>query len=325
MNRTLTPEQPFEVLGSLLSTNPPPPPTDDLSISTPQTVDQLLAAAPTIRQERATLTLLTGLNAGQVFLVDGAHQTLGRGASANIRLEEAGLSRDHARIERTGSKYRVFDSGSRNGTWVNGVRVEESELFPGDRLHLGASVVFRFAIVDETEERLARQLYEASTRDALTGLYNRRYFNERLISEVAFAHRHKSLVGVVLFDIDHFKLVNDGHGHHAGDLVLREVSECVARLIRTEDVLARFGGEEFVLLTRSLTSAHLLILAERIRAGIAALTVACLGRGGIVTVSGGVASLDEAGSHATGDMVLLLADERLYKAKSQGRNCVCFD
>jgi diguanylate cyclase (GGDEF)-like protein len=324
MNRNLTPEQPFEIVRGALSTFPPPA-SDDVSVTTPSTLEQIIAAAPALRHERATLTLLTGLNAGQVFSIDGAAATLGRSVTSQIRLEDAGLSRDHARIVREGSIYRVIDTGSRNGTWVNGVRVAQCELFPGDRLHLGAAVVFRFAIVDETEERLARQLYEASTRDALSGLYNRRYFNERLISEVAFAHRHKSNVGLVLFDIDHFKMINDAHGHQAGDVVLRQVSDCVGKLIRTEDVLARYGGEEFVLLTRSLPQSHLLILGERIRAGIQALPVAHLGESASVTVSAGLASIEECGSHATGDMLLLLADERLYKAKSQGRNCVAFE
>jgi len=297
----------------------------DTNVASPHALEQIAVAPMTVRQ-RATLVLLTGLNAGQVFALDKDVVTIGRGRKADIRLEDTGISREHARIVRTdGGTFKVTDNGSRNGTYVNAKRTDGAELYPGDRIHLGPTLVLRFSIVDETEERLARQLYEASTRDALTRIYNRRYFNERLVAEVAFAQRHEAKVGLILFDIDHFKTINDRFGHAAGDDVLRAVAACISRLTRAEDVVARYGGEEFVVLTRSIPPAHLLILGERMRAGVEGLEVPVGGGTVHVTISAGIASLAECGPHATGDVLLLLADERLYRAKSQGRNCVAFE
>jgi two-component system, cell cycle response regulator len=298
----------------------------DTGVSAPQTLDEIFAAAPPPLKQTATFVLLTGLNAGQVFTIERDNLIIGRGKKSHLRIDDNGISREHARVEcNEDGEFRISDMGSRNGTYVNGKRVTNATLRPGDRVHIGPSVVMRFAVVDEAEEKLARQLYEASTRDALTRVYNRRYFNERLMAEVAFSHRHKSRLGVIIFDIDHFKKVNDQWGHMAGDDVLREVSAAVNRLIRTEDVLARYGGEEFVVLTRSITPAHMLVFAERIRSAVEAMIVAVIGGTVKVTISLGVASLAECGAHATGDVLMLMADERLYRAKAQGRNCVAFE
>jgi predicted component of type VI protein secretion system len=166
--------------------------------------------------------VLTGLNAGQVYTLDTDETTIGRGREVKLRVEDVGISRAHSRIVRTmDGTFFVEDLGSTNGTFVGGKRVERAELHSGDRVQVGPNVVLRFAVLDEAEEQLAHQLYEASTKDALTKVYNRKYFVERLASEVAYAQRHKSPLALVLFDLDHFKKVNDTHGHLAGDVVLR--------------------------------------------------------------------------------------------------------
>jgi diguanylate cyclase (GGDEF)-like protein len=159
-------------------------------------------------------------------------------------------------------------------------------------------------------------------RDALTRVYNRRYFDQQLNVEISYATRHASPVAVLMLDIDYFKKVNDEHGHNAGDAVLIAVAAELAKCVRTEDVVARLGGEEFALIVRSDAKAASL-LAERIRARIEALTVHVGGRALRVTVSIGVASLDciEAGE---GSAALVgCADRRLYRAKQLGRNGVC--
>jgi diguanylate cyclase (GGDEF)-like protein len=227
--------------------------------------------------------------------------------------------------------------GSTNGTFLGGERILRAELQSGDRFQVGPNVVLRFAMVDEAEEALARQLYESSTRDALTGAYNRKYFFERLHAEVAFALRHGTRLGVILFDLDHFKAVNDTHGHIAGDQLLRRVATRVMELIRTEDVLARYGGEEFVLLARGIERPGLVLFAERVRRAVEELQVPwedVILRG---TISVGLADVDEckpegtratdAGSEGTdvgpAEAMLVMADERLYRAKAAGRNRVC--
>ncbi len=283
-----------------------------------------LEAHPAVAQrDRALLTVLTGLNAGQVFTLDADETTIGRGREVQVRVEDVGISRAHSRVVRTmEGKFLVEDLGSTNGTFVAGRKIERAELHTGDRIQIGPNVVLRFAILDEAEEQLAHQLYEASTKDALTKVYNRKYFIERLAAEVAYAHRHKSPLSVILFDLDHFKKVNDTHGHLAGDVVLRVVAAQVQRTIRTEDVLARYGGEEFVILVRGIPHPNVAHFGERVRKAVERLTIPWEQITVRATISIGVSSHSDLPDTATGDVLLHLADERLYSAKSGGRNRV---
>jgi diguanylate cyclase (GGDEF)-like protein len=283
--------------------------------------------------ERALVLLLTGTNAGQVFALEDRETLLGRGREAQLRVEDVAISRVHARIvKREDGRFFVEDMGSTNGTFVNGTgpiaRSARAELHRGDRIQVGPNVVLRFSIIDQLEEALARQLFEASTRDPLTGVYNRRYFAERLSSEVAFAERHKSHLGVISFDIDHFKNVNDTHGHPMGDLVLQAMTTEVARLIRVEDVLARVGGEEFMVVVRGIEHQNVVRFAGRLRRAVERMSVPFSADSISVTISAGVASLGEVLSveseaGTVEERLLRLADARLYEAKEGGRNRVC--
>jgi len=272
---------------------------------------------------RAIVRLVTGINAGQIFALDASEVIVGRGREAGVRIEDAGVSRAHTKLVKLDSgKLRVEDLGSTNGTYVAGERVERAEISAGEIVQVGPNVVLSFAIVDEAEERLSRQLFESSTRDALTGAYNRKYLMQRLASEVAYANRHRTRLGVVLFDLDHFKKVNDGKGHLAGDEVLRVVSAQVTKMIRAEDVFGRYGGEEFVIIVRGIEDENVTLFAERVRRAIEKLAIP-FGEDTIhQTISGGVANLDECGDVGTSKGLLLLADERLYRAKQLGRNRV---
>jgi diguanylate cyclase (GGDEF)-like protein len=144
-----------------------------------------------------------------------------------------------------------------------------------------------------------------------------------MAAEVSFAHRHKGMLGLLMFDIDHFKRVNDTHGHLAGDAILQAVSKKIAALIRTEDVLARYGGEEIAIIARGVPMDGLVILAGRVRQSIHDLKTLYENLPLRVTVSAGVATLSECDALATGDLLVALADERLYRAKHAGRNRVC--
>jgi two-component system, cell cycle response regulator len=286
-----------------------------VAVSAPTT-----ASAP----NRALLTILVGLNAGQVFPLDTNELVLGRGRDANVSIDDVGISRKHARVVRTDERRHILeDLGSANGVFVNGRRVQRADLANGDRVQLGPTVVLRFSVIAADEEALARKLYEGSTRDAMTGLYNRKYAGERLAAEVAYAHRHKTLLSLVLFDLDHFKLINDSFGHPAGDVVLRVVAAQVRKAVRTEDVVARYGGEEFVVLVRGIEHVRVGVLADRIRGCVQRLAIPWESQTLKVTVSVGVASLSECGLTANMEPLVALADERLYRAKAGGRNCVC--
>jgi two-component system, cell cycle response regulator len=281
--------------------------------------DPLAPDAAAGGEHRATLVVVAGPAPGQVYTLR-EQTTLGRDPMADIQLEDSAVSRTHARIVIEDGNYFVEDLGSANGTIVRGTRIRRCQIESGDRIQLGPRVVLRFALLDEAEEIMHRQLFESSTRDALTGAYNKKYITERLIAEVAHALRHRSSLEVVVVDLDKFKHINDQYGHLVGDAVLRSVADRVHALIRSEDVFGRFGGEEFVLISRSSDAAR---LAERIRAAVESLAIPT-DRGLLhATLSAGVARLDELGAQATARSLLDKADLRLLEAKRTGRNRVC--
>jgi len=162
--------------------------------------------------------------------------------------------------------------------------------------------------------------------DSLTGVYNRRYIDRRLLEEIARARRQNYAISFMYIDIDHFKRVNDTVGHQGGDEVLREVAGRIKAELRVSDALARFGGEEFVVLLIDADLDSAVFVAERIRASIAASMIG-IAQGVQLSITGsiGVACLDEAGNGPAEAAALELvahADEALYLAKSGGRNRV---
>jgi diguanylate cyclase (GGDEF)-like protein len=285
------------------------------------TETEIVVAPPSSLPNRPVLTLLSGVNAGQIFSIERSVTVMGRARDAWVRLDDVGISRHHACIRRTGAgTFVIEDTGSTNGVYVNGARIATAKLTPGDHVQVGSDVLLRFGLVDAAEEALSRQLFEASTRDALTGAFNRKYFMGRLTSEVAYAARHDTRLALLLFDLDHFKKVNDVHGHIVGDTVLRHVGVLVSRLLRAEDVFARYGGEEFTVLVRGISSENVLRLANRIRKTVADGRLPGDLAGLRVTVSIGMALLDSPDRSALD--LIQVADTRMYAAKERGRNCV---
>jgi diguanylate cyclase (GGDEF)-like protein len=165
------------------------------------------------------------------------------------------------------------------------------------------------------------RLHDKAVRDALTGLYNRGYLEESLDREESRARRSNQSLGVMMIDIDHFKRCNDTFGHAAGDAVLRAVAQHMLSLARGEDILCRYGGEEFALVMAHASPATMLERAEKICLGVQNLEIECDGRRvGPVTLSVGIAIFPDHG--ASGQAVLQAADAALYRAKAAGRNCV---
>jgi diguanylate cyclase (GGDEF)-like protein len=169
---------------------------------------------------------------------------------------------------------------------------------------------------------LAEQRMESmALTDPLTGLLNRRSMEQRLREAALAFQRTGRPFGVVMADVDHFKRINDVHGHLTGDEVLREVAALVSRMIRTEDVFARYGGEEFVVVARGIEHDNAGLFAERIRGAVERLEVSVGENLVQVTISVGFAALDELGdSQRTAEGLIRLADARLYGAKAAGRN-----
>jgi len=280
---------------------------------------------PVAGNARATLTVLSGLQAGRLIAVDGDPVTIGRAPDADLVVDETGVSRHHARIGRTpAGGFYVKDLGSMNGTFVGATRVGVALLHRNDLLQLGPHLRVRFAVVDSVEESLYRQLYESSVHDPLTHVFNRRYLADRLLAEVARARRANGDVAVLIIDVDALKKVNDRFGHLAGDRALCSIAAGILRALRFEDVLARYGGDEFVVLAVGTGLTDATRLAERVRCAVEALHMNARGGEVRITTSIGVATLAElpANEKQVGPL-LALADERLYRAKASGGNQVC--
>ena len=176
-------------------------------------------------------------------------------------------------------------------------------------------------LLDETMDQTL-DLVESNQRDALTGLYNRKYFDEQITQELATARRYNWPLTLAIIDIDHFKAVNDTYGHPGGDLVLQGLAVRLQAMLRTSDSLCRFGGEEFALILHQVDQPTAGLLVERLRGAIEALRIEMSdGRHVAITISIGTASLNPEWS--AGELIAF-ADQALYASKHGGRNRVTF-
>ena len=165
------------------------------------------------------------------------------------------------------------------------------------------------------------ELTELSLRDPLTGLYNRRVLKERMLEELSRAHRFGAPLSLMMVDIDHFKRINDTHGHAVGDLVIAHVAKLLAKDRRVSDIVSRYGGEELVLLLPHTPLEGALILADRLRETVQGSPFRTPIGKDHVTVSIGVAAYEHAMREPS--ELLELADRALYRSKREGRNRVC--
>lgn len=279
-------------------------------------------------KNRYLLTILTGPGKGSVFRLNKEIMTLGRSDDADISLPDLGLSRIHARFLRLGSgrdtRFLVEDCESKNGTYVAGSRIDAPTLVAdGVRLGFGRRSLARFTVQDALEEQALISVHDSALKDGLTRAYNRRVFDDRLRGEFSFAVRHDRSLVLLLIDVDHFKSVNDTFGHQAGDCVLQQVAALVASTLRVEDCCARYGGEEFAVLIRDTSPADAMVVAERVRALVAAQQVEWAGQKISVTVSVGMACSIAMSPAEDASALLRRADEALYQAKQTGRNRIC--
>jgi two-component system cell cycle response regulator len=266
------------------------------------------------------VTVLTGPSPGAVYELNAPTTVIGRSREAEIQVTDAGLSRRHAQVLRRPDGFYIEDLGSTNGTFYNGERLNEPhKLEDGSRIQIGENTVLRFALQDKLEQEAARQMYEMTVRDPLTRLHNRRYLDERVKSEFAYAVRHESALTVLIIDVDHFKNVNDTMGHPAGDAVLRALGAGLQRMVRAEDILARFGGEEFVVVARSIDENGSTIFAERIRRNVESMIIPWDEIRLKITVSIGLAHMGTR-KYSSPEGLLAAADGALYRAKRDGRN-----
>ena len=273
-------------------------------------------------RDQAYLIVLAGSAMGEMFKLTNNPTVIGRGTSAHIRMIDEGVSREHCDIQIDGENMVLHDLGSTNGTFCQGARVDKHVLEDGDKILVGSSTVLKFTYHDSLDELFQRQMYESALRDDLTKTFNKKYFTDRLESEFAFAMRTKAPLSLLVFDLDHFKEVNDTHGHPAGDEVLAEVAHVVSTLIRAEDVFARVGGEEFGVICRATDSASAQAVAERMRLTVAGHKFTAENVTIPVAISAGTASTPDS-RIADAQALIAAADQALYEAKRTGRNRVC--
>ena len=280
-----------------------------------------LTSSQSARRQPA-LVMLLGPQVGRVYRLKPGRHSIGRSYSRDITVDEDGVSRTHAilNVDDEGG-VSVSDAGSTNGTTLNRELLTRfpRQLKDGDRVSLGGSVTFKFVWLDALEEKITVELYDSAVRDPLTGAWNRRYLDVQLHAELSAARRRGLELSMLALDLDHFKQVNDQHGHAVGDQALRAVSEALISACGEAATVARVGGEEFAVLLPGHDLAQATELAERIRAAVAAVQIPTEREAARVTVSLGVASL---APEMSAQGLYTLADARLYQAKAEGRDRV---
>jgi diguanylate cyclase (GGDEF)-like protein len=294
-------------------------------VEEPSTAERAATPIPQLLhsgQHTPHLVLVFGRNIGQVFRLDRDTMRIGRDRSCEIQFSDNGISRQHLAITRDPAGFTLRDLGSRNGTYLNEQPIHGPQpLRNNDLIHIGSNTVLKFIDSDNPEVDYALSMYEAAMNDVLTGVHNRRYLEQQLAKELAFARRHDMPLALLLMDLDHFKQVNDSHGHPVGDQVLREFAQLVSGSVRTEDTVGRYGGEEFVALCRKTGGTGATAKARRIRE-LTARHVFCAETLRLrLTVSIGIVVSDRL-EQPTVEAVLAYADHALYQAKQGGRDRV---
>jgi len=271
------------------------------------------------KNARAFLMILAGHSSGHMQSVAGG-VTLGRSERADLRVTDDGASRIHARVFTEDGVTYLQDLRSSNGTLLNGEKIQgKVQLEDGDKIQIGATCMIKFTLQDDLEAKFQKTMYEAARRDGLTKAFNKASLLTHLDLEYAFSDRHGTPLSLIMFDLDHFKSVNDTYGHLAGDHVLRVVAEIVHAAVRTEDFFARYGGEEFTVVCRGVTAKQASVLGERLRASIEHRTFTFDRVMIPVSISLGIAACPDPSIRSVSELVSA-ADAALYEAKRSGRN-----
>jgi len=299
-------------------------PFKDQTTSASQTVltDVGAARSPKPESKNGCLIIIYGQEIGRRIRVSTEPLSIGRSPKCDIQVDQESVSREHCRIRFERGEFLVRDLGSTNGTYVNDDLVQdEGRLRHGDQLKVGRTIL-KFIVGDDVEVEYHEEIYRLMTTDGLTQLHNKRYFDEMLDREIARAKRYKRVFSLLVFDIDHFKRVNDQFGHLAGDAILRQLGAVLLGRLRVNDVLARIGGEEFALITPEVGLDGAKDLAGKINRLIGDTRFEFEGTPVEVTVSVGVAEWQT--HHQDASDLLRAADDKMYEAKQSGRNRVCF-
>ena len=306
---------------------------DDQESATTQVREDTAATIVPNPPRRPVLTSLRGELLATPIPLERDMVTIGRALDADIRLNDSKASRLHAKIcteSVEGSDVRRFllkDLGSTNGTLVNGQSVKEKLLNDGDKILIGDHL-FRFEMLDEIDQEFQQQIHRLLGHDELTGLLTSKSFFTELRREAARAEEERQPFCVLMMDLDHFKHVNDTYGHLVGSRTLESLGAIIKDALRSGDVAARFGGEEFAAFLLDADYAQAMVAAERVRRAVethlfSAAKVTSQDQGEVfsITISIGIAAFPD---DATDPIQLVeMADSALYRAKRNGRNTIC--
>lgn len=282
-------------------------------------------AAGDARAWEACLVVLYGESIGRRIPLGRVPLTVGRAPQNELQLEEESVSRRHCEVQpvfESGpapTAWRIVDHDSTNGTFVNDAPAGPTTLRHGDQVQVGRTIL-KFIVSGHIESAYHEEIYRLVTTDGLTGLSNRRAFEDALGREFSRSTRYARPMSLLMIDVDHFKRVNDLHGHLAGDAALRQVGALLRVSIRRDDLAGRFGGEEFAVLLPEIDYADAMRVAEKLRALVRDKRIVFEGAAIPLTVSLGVATRGPADAQPTD--LLRRADEALLVAKSAGRDRV---
>jgi two-component system cell cycle response regulator len=246
---------------------------------------------------------------------------VGRDSEAAFVVSRSSVSRQHARLYLDEhSSWWVEDLNSTNGTFVNETRIRAQQLTDADQVRFG-DAIYKFLSGSNIESAYHEAIHNMAIQDGMTGIHNKRYFTEFLDREIAVCSRHGHPLTLVMFDVDHFKKVNDSQGHLAGDAVLKDLAGRIKPRIRREDLFARYGGEEFACVLPSTALPGGIVFAEHLRTLIEERPTMFDNQPIHFTISLGVTTLHrETGVDPSG--LIKRADDNLYAAKRGGRNRV---
>jgi diguanylate cyclase (GGDEF)-like protein len=267
----------------------------------------------------AVLLMMYGEFIGKRFIITDKSLTMGRDERSDISLLDTTLSRAHCRFIPVGERVTLEDLNSTNHTYVNGERIQVRDLVDGDQIRVGRTI-FKFLSSDNIEQAYHEEIYRLMSTDSLTGAHNRAYFDKEIVRVFSQSRRYNRPLSLAMIDIDHFKYVNDTHGHLFGDRVLAQLGTLVAASKRDIDIFARYGGEEFVLILPETELQGAVEVAERVRRRIARSVFEFDGKTQPIAVSIGVASYQRSMDNVAA--LIEAADFRLYQGKNAGRNRV---
>jgi diguanylate cyclase (GGDEF)-like protein len=269
----------------------------------------------------ACLVVVKGAKAGDRILLNKDEITIGRTTNMDLCLEQNRVSRMHAVIQRVNEQqFILIDNNSTNGTLVNSKEIKKAVLEDQDIITIGDSGL-KFIAGNSPEQSYYNELYRQIHMDKVLRIYNKHYFLTRLDEEIRGCRRYDHELSLILFDVDHFKRLNDTYGHLAGDKALVQLAGLIKNSIRDTDILCRYGGEEFTIIMPHTNSLQAYVVAEHTRALIAKTPVNHDSISISMTISLGITSYKSTSTQpCTKELMIAQADKALYQAKQSGRN-----